>query len=495
MDRARNQDQNSDRTKGRCPWSGSGLRLSYWLLGGLLLIAGLAPICLAAQTNTAKGAAPNRCLLIVDTSNPMQRRSKAMVKVVEELVTSGLNGQLRHGDSLGLWTFNEALHAGRFPLQTWSPDDRRAIAERIVAFLKAQKYEKQPSFDKVRTALTHVVENSPRLTVILISSGDETVRGTPYDQQIAQRYREWYDQQRKARMPFVTVLRAQDGRFVDCVVNTPPWPLQIPAAPPEMQTAQVTQGQLQEALQRTARDSNVPPPLVIKKESPPVSPPASRQDPPSIKTNTPAAATAAGPTNQLPTIEPPTQSAPATQAVGQATAQAVPSLVSTQSSSKPAPIPAPLVDPNVEIVKAPTQNQAKPMPPEVAPATTSPAAETKPAGADAPQPSAVAKTTPALPPSVALTERSATGASATVATSMPARSASVVAPTVRHSTSPAQTATATPVIGFISRNLLWFATLAVVIAVGGFALLRLRRSRVAPQGSLITRSYERARKP
>ena len=88
------------------------------MLAGLLLVALLAPCPLRAQTNTARALPPsNRCLLIVETSRSMQRRAEAVLKAVQDLLTSGLNGQLRQGDTLGLWTFNDDLYTGRFPLQ------------------------------------------------------------------------------------------------------------------------------------------------------------------------------------------------------------------------------------------------------------------------------------------------------------------------------------------------------------------------------------------
>ena len=116
------RDQNEAGPKAAADRERTGFCAAHPLLAGLLLVAALAPCPLRAQTNTAKAAPPsNRCLLIVETSRSMQRRADAVLKTVQDLLTSGLSGQLRQGDTLGLWTFNEDLYAGRFPLQTWSP--------------------------------------------------------------------------------------------------------------------------------------------------------------------------------------------------------------------------------------------------------------------------------------------------------------------------------------------------------------------------------------
>src|SRR5437667_6721705 len=62
----------------------------------------------APRTNASAG----RYLFIVDTSFSMHRRAANTRKVAGDLLLSGLNGQLRPGDTIGVWTFNEKLNAG-----------------------------------------------------------------------------------------------------------------------------------------------------------------------------------------------------------------------------------------------------------------------------------------------------------------------------------------------------------------------------------------------
>ncbi|HOS76257.1 MAG TPA: hypothetical protein PKW12_13460, partial [Verrucomicrobiota bacterium] len=182
---------------------------------GLALLVGLAPFPLRAQTNSVQPKG-NRYLFIVDTSRSMQRRSEAMLQVVRGLILSGFNGQIRRGDTLGLWTFNQGLYAGRLPLQVWSHEGREEIAARTIAFLETQQYAGRANFDSVQPALDRVIGNSDQITIMLISSGDEKVQGTPFDPQIADYYRRGRNQQKKAQMPFVTILRAQLGQLIHC---------------------------------------------------------------------------------------------------------------------------------------------------------------------------------------------------------------------------------------------------------------------------------------
>src|ERR1700712_1643130 len=97
------------------------LRPLVWML--VLGAFGWQPVL--AQPSSAVVRPANRWLLIVETSRAMAPRAEAITKSVGDLLRSGMNGQLRAGDSVGLWTYNNELHAGEFPLQTWSPETRQ----------------------------------------------------------------------------------------------------------------------------------------------------------------------------------------------------------------------------------------------------------------------------------------------------------------------------------------------------------------------------------
>ena len=177
---------------------------------------------------------PNRWLLIVETSRAMQPRAEAVAQIAANLVLSGMNGQVRPGDTLGLWTYNASLHRGEFQLQTWTADNTKAIAESVALFLSRQKFEGRPSRSQLFPAMNGVISNSEFITVILISSGGETFSGTPFDKAINEIHQQWQTRQEKARQPFLTMLRAQSGRIADFEVGRPPGPLEFPPLPLEL---------------------------------------------------------------------------------------------------------------------------------------------------------------------------------------------------------------------------------------------------------------------
>ena len=218
----------------------------------------------AAPTNAPRALSSNRYLLIVETSRAMQKRSEGALKAVKDLFASNMDGQLRRGDTIGIWTYNDDLHAGQFPLQQWTPETHRAVANRALTYLSEQPFEKSANLDKAVAALDRVVKNSGLITIILISDGEQKVKGTPFDEKINKVYKLWEQEQQKARMPFVTVLRASKGTFTEHSVISAPWPVELPALPPEPQpVAKATTNSPATNAQKT-----IVPPLIVTGKKP-----------------------------------------------------------------------------------------------------------------------------------------------------------------------------------------------------------------------------------
>ena len=204
-------------------------RFGVWCLLGALVLQKLS-----AQTAPATPAPPNRWLLIVETSRATKPRAEAVAQIAGNLVLSGMNGQMRAGDTLGLWTYNAGLHRGEYPLQNWTPENSKSIAASVALFLTRQKFEGWANRDQLFPAMNGVISNSEFITVILISSGEETFKGTPFDKAINAIHQQWQSEQEKARQPFLTMLRAQGGRITDFEVGRPPGPLEFPPLPPDL---------------------------------------------------------------------------------------------------------------------------------------------------------------------------------------------------------------------------------------------------------------------
>jgi len=503
------------------------------LLAGLLLLAVLMPGPFRALADAAESAtSANRCLLIVDTSHAMQRRAEGALKTVRALLLSSLSGQLRQGDTLGVWTYNDKLYAGRFPLQTWSPSAEADITSRTLAFLKSQKYEKQANFASVLAPLGGLVKGSQRLTIILVSSGDEPMRGTPFDGRINAFYQQWREEQQKARMPFVTVFRASDGQLADVAVSTPPWPTQIPRMPQESQRAETIQSKLLEALHNPTPTASVP--LGVSGKTAQVERgPGSTPKPAAAAVAVPGIAPTPADTNQSATAPASQPAAPPTQTAMLAPTAAASTAPPAEVTPNPPAEPTARAEANGKLAAGPAVESTKPAPAksEAVPATSislvppraavvassqpAPAGEVKVTAQPAPRLSAQPQVQPLaglepkpLPAAPATSQRAATrpapepttgvaaaassksaGMSEPNATSVPAQ------PRVASVTATASQAAAVPAEAMARHRAVWIAGLGLLGLVCCFAVLQVRRSRATPRASLITQSFERKGKP
>jgi hypothetical protein len=201
------------------------------LLAGIFLVP-------AARAQPAVRNGDNRFLLIFDTSSDMKQRLPAVQKALSSVLATNANGQLHLNDSIGVWTFDQELQTGQFPLQRWRPDNAATITANISAFAGSQRYAKKTGFDALVPLLNQIVRSSERLTVVIFCDGYGEIHGTPYDTGINQVFQQRQSERQKARLPIVIVLRSQRGQYTGCMVSFPPQPVSLPEFPPLPETVQ-----------------------------------------------------------------------------------------------------------------------------------------------------------------------------------------------------------------------------------------------------------------
>jgi hypothetical protein len=172
--------------------------------------------------------------MIFDISRGMQSKEDAVQQIASGFVQSGANGQMRRGDTLGIWFFNDSLIVGQFPLQEWRPESAHEIAHKLIGVLHTVPYQKDGHLETVTPDMNRIIKNSDFITVVILSDGSSEISGTDCDGKINASFREWRKSQQKSKMPFIIVLRAARGTITDCTVTTPPFPLELPRPSPEL---------------------------------------------------------------------------------------------------------------------------------------------------------------------------------------------------------------------------------------------------------------------
>jgi len=356
----------------------------------VLLASSNAAIATAITGTNAVSQATNshRYLLIVETSKTMGKRIDSILSVVNGLVASHFKEQLQPGDTIGVWTYNESISAGKFPLQQWTPEGQKAFASGLSTFLKGEKYEKTPNFGVLLPAMKKLTKMSHDITFIIISSGQETVHGTPYDEIINTGFTSWRDEQQKLKMPMLTVMRAWKGQFTGCKVAPAQWEVEIPPFPKEAVLATAPQTNAPSVRTAVATPPTGAMPLVVQGHK-------SSLDNPAMAA--PAALAA------LLNAEPKTPTTPSTALPAENTS----TQTSTVAASQPAPVPSQAItfspgaatnDPNGPVPASTAVPKAVPKSP-VVPAPHSPAAtanqeQQKPAAPTADSQKIVSKLSP-----------------------------------------------------------------------------------------------------
>lgn len=417
------------------------LNRSRWIFALILSLAWL-PFRATAQTTNSRPA-PGRYLVILETSRAMGHRSDGTIKTAANLVFSGMYGQIRQGDTIGVWTYNKDLYTGRLPLQRWSTLEQRDVCSAILNFIKSQKYEGQPAFSSARPPLEKVIKDSESITVILISSGEEKMSGTPFDEQINQLYDNWREEQQKSRMPFVTVLRAKRGTIIGYSVTPAPWQVEMPAWPAEP-VAKVTGPLAPPKVQASAV-----PPLIVTGKKPK----------PTETTNTTETTAPTSGNLNLPASNPPAKVIPVTPA-------------EPASSEPPVAVssPGPAANPAAETAHPEPKSEGPPQTPPHPPEPT---------------PSLVKEPVVSAPTDSPDATPSAASASS-VSNSGPAAAAQIPPPPPQD----ISTAATTPANGLLSNKSIWIAGLGVLV-LAGITLVALNRRPRSQPISLITHSLER----
>jgi hypothetical protein len=185
-----------------------------------------------AQNQPAPSSAPQHYFLfVVESSRSMQPRLQATLEVMQGLLNTAFNGQMRPGDILDAWAFNETLSKAGPPAQADTQEARATLSVRLLDFVMSQASNKKTSLAKVLPDLDGLLRDSPLITVILITSGENEMHGSVCDGLINNSYKRLHDQQLKAHNPLVTILRAVKGQVTDCKVVPAPARITLPQLP------------------------------------------------------------------------------------------------------------------------------------------------------------------------------------------------------------------------------------------------------------------------
>jgi hypothetical protein len=208
-------------------------RQKLFSLAARWLCALLAALALPIN-GFAQPKGPERWLFVFDLSATMKKRLPATEEVLKNFFATGAEGRLQDGDNIGIWTYDQKMHGGQFPLVIWNPQQAAPLTTNLIAFLRSRTFTGDSQMSVLQASLTSVITNSERLTVVIFCDGESDLAATPYDRGINQSFLDGRAERKKSAQPFVVLIRTLSGKFIGCTVNFPPGAINIPLflAPP-----------------------------------------------------------------------------------------------------------------------------------------------------------------------------------------------------------------------------------------------------------------------
>jgi hypothetical protein len=186
----------------------------------------------AAEKNTNNPATPpphgNRFLFVVETSTATARLDHGGRQAVVDMIYTGLDGQMREGDTFAVWNFNEQVFAGIYPMQVWKPDDTE-LASSAGLFLKSCPYDKKGRYELAIKEVAGLVRAIQNVNIFVLS---DPASRPPTDYLGSGFSNTFATEARKARskkQPVITAIVACNGSISNVIVKVGGDPIKLPA--------------------------------------------------------------------------------------------------------------------------------------------------------------------------------------------------------------------------------------------------------------------------
>jgi len=195
---------------------------------GLIGLACLAATNGPTEAPPANLAGGNRFLFVVETSAATARLEHGGRQAVFDLIFTGIAGQMKPGDTFGLWTFNDKVSAGVYPMQLWEPDNNMELATQVGQFLKMQKYQNKARLDLAVKQIIPVLRTVKDLNILIVSDPATRLPDDPLEQGYKADNSKLAARARQSKQPLVTTLVVRNGAISNVVLTVGSEPIRLP---------------------------------------------------------------------------------------------------------------------------------------------------------------------------------------------------------------------------------------------------------------------------
>ena len=200
----------------------------YSVISCLWLAVGLAFSCLmpmphkvALCADIQAGEPPSRLVVALDISYSMHRSFPNVEKALVSIVKEGFGGRILNGGTVEIWPFDERVYPQAFGPEARIPELSLATAKRTSEFLKQLNLSKRGRMDAALKDLRLGLSRTPPVSLLLITDGDELLRGTPLDAQLNVVLRERRSALKQSKNAFCILIHVEKGAWtLEEIFNT-----------------------------------------------------------------------------------------------------------------------------------------------------------------------------------------------------------------------------------------------------------------------------------
>jgi len=184
---------------------------------------------LNADTDRPRTMEGNRFLFVVETSATSSRLDHGGRQALVDLIYTGVYGQMRTGDTFGLWSFNEQVFAGVYPMQTWDSENTMELASNAGQFLKGQRYHKKGRFEPVVQEVLGLVRGIKDVNIFIISDSETRPPADAFGPAFDREYAENIARLPNTKTPLITTIVGRNGSISNWLVTVGSEPIRLPA--------------------------------------------------------------------------------------------------------------------------------------------------------------------------------------------------------------------------------------------------------------------------
>lgn len=158
-------------------------------------------------------------LFVIDISNTMNAKSRAMSLGIADMIEKGVGGKMKDGDTIMIWTYGDKVNTAEFKSVLWDYKQARDISNQIFVYLKNLKYSRSAVKNILYEKIIQLIPNKDNLIIYFVSDGTKPIIGVPFENDLQTVFRENYARWKAEKIPCITAIFIDKGKIINWAIG------------------------------------------------------------------------------------------------------------------------------------------------------------------------------------------------------------------------------------------------------------------------------------